>query len=361
MSEHSTPEQRTEMPTDKRMGELRKNGQLFISFETVQVITLLMGVTVLGRVLPLLTTSMKHIFEIAFHTIANKEPVSAGTAVRGLTGLVILVGPAMLLLIGSIATAAVLAVMLQTRWNVKEKKIKFEWPMLNPIGGIKKIFSLNGLVNTFKSIFKLILILPLGYIALKNLAPLIVMLPFYSLHDLFTFVQKGISEIFWKIFYVFAAIAVFDYVYGKWKWLRDVKMTKEEVKDERKSLEGDETTRRKIIAKGLQRAASRIAKSVPKADVIITNPTHYAVALKYDRKTMRAPQVLAKGQDYMALRIRAIATEHNIPIVERKPLARALYDGTKVGTEVPFELYRAVAEVLAYVYKLKRKMSKRAQ
>lgn len=353
MSENSSPEQRTEMPTEKRMGELRRKGQLFISTETVQVITLLTAVFILSKVYPSLTHQMQRIFEIAFRMAADKEPINSKMVMHGLIGLLLMVGPYLLLMVVTIAAAASLGVMLQTRWNVKEKKLNFEWPLLNPLKGLKRIFSITGLVNTFKAILKLALVLPLGFFALKALAAKMAFLPFYSLHGVAEFVQSSISAIFWKIFYVFVAVAAFDYLYGKWKWLKEVKMTKDEVKDERKALEGDETTRRKIVAKGLQRAAARIAQNVPKADVIITNPTHFAVALKYDRNKMRAPMVVAKGQDYMALRIREIAKEHKIPIVERKPLARALYDSTKVGAEIPFELYRAVAEVLAYVFKIK--------
>ncbi len=132
-------------------------------------------------------------------------------------------------------------------------------------------------------------------------------------------------------------------------------MTKEEVKDERKSIEGDEATKRKIIAKGWQRIVQRIKTNVPKADVVVTNPTHYAVALQYDRGSMKAPKVIAKGADHLAFKIREIARESGVPILERKSLARALYSSVKVDAEIPFELYKAVAEVLAYVYRIKGK------
>ena len=152
---------------------------------------------------------------------------------------------------------------------------------------------------------------------------------------------------------VLIVMAIFDYAWTKYQWLRNNKMTKTEVKDERKAMEGDEETKRKIQAKGLARIAQRLRESVPQADVIITNPTHFSVALKYDRGNMSAPIVVAKGQDHLALKIREIAKEFNIPILERKPLARALYASCEVGTEIPHDLFKAVAEVLAYVYRLK--------
>jgi len=154
--------------------------------------------------------------------------------------------------------------------------------------------------------------------------------------------------------YVLGALTLTDIAWGKYQWLRQNKMTKEEVKDERKAVEGDETMRRKMIAKGMARIVQKLKTTVPKADVIITNPTHYAVAIKYDRDAFAAPIVVAKGTDFIAQRIREIAGEHNIPILERKALARALYASTEVGSEIPRDLFRAVAEVLAYVFRHKR-------
>jgi flagellar biosynthetic protein FlhB len=154
-------------------------------------------------------------------------------------------------------------------------------------------------------------------------------------------------------------LAIIDYFWGKHQWLKQVKMTKQEVKDEAKATEGDEASRRRIVMKGMQRMMQRLQKSVPKADVIITNPTHFAVALEYNRDKMRAPTVVAKGADFLALRIREIAKEHGVPIVERKSLARALYDGARVGAEIPYPLFKAVAEVLAYVYRIKGKAAQK--
>ena len=204
-----------------------------------------------------------------------------------------------------------------------------------------------------KAIVKLVLIIPLAYLALKGEADKMIQLIHTSLSKVFQFTGIEMEHLFWKIMYIQIAIAIFDYVWGKFQWFKSNKMTKEEVKDERKSVEGDETTKRKMIAKGLQRAAQRLKKSVPTADVVVTNPTHYSVALKYDRATMKAPQVLAKGSGFVALRIREIAKEAGVPVLERKPLARALYSSVEVGKEIPYELFKAVAEVLAYVYRLK--------
>jgi flagellar biosynthetic protein FlhB len=205
-----------------------------------------------------------------------------------------------------------------------------------------------------KAVAKMALVLPVGYWALKGFAPEMVRLVHMSIEDVLVMVGESLTSVFWKIMYILFAISFADMAWGKYQWLRQNKMTKDEVKDERKAIEGDETMRRKIIAKGQQRLANKLKSSVPKADVVVTNPTHYAVALKYDRDRFAAPIVVAKGTDFMAQRIREIAAEHNIPILERKALARALYASTEVGSEIPRDLFRAVAEVLAYVYRTKR-------
>ncbi|MCB0330939.1 MAG: EscU/YscU/HrcU family type III secretion system export apparatus switch protein, partial [Bdellovibrionales bacterium] len=219
--------------------------------------------------------------------------------------------------------------------------------------GVKRMFSPKTFVRTGASILKLTIILPIAYYALKKFAPSMVMLMHLNLSQIFEFTTDALFYVFWKILYVLIAFALFDYFYSKWQWLRQNRMTKEEVKDERKSIEGDEKTKRQIQAKGLQRIMERIQNSVPQADVIITNPTHYSIALKYDRESMAAPKVIAKGKGFLALRIRKIAKAHGIPILERKLLARALYASCEVGTEIPKDMFKAVAQVLAYVYKLK--------
>jgi flagellar biosynthetic protein FlhB len=209
-------------------------------------------------------------------------------------------------------------------------------------------------MNLFKAVLKLVLVLPIGYWALQGFAPKMVQLIHMSITDVLNLTGAAVGSVFWKIMYILGALTLGDIAWGKYQWLRQNKMTKEEVKDERKAVEGDETMRRKMIAKGMARLVQKLKTTVPKADVIITNPTHYAVAIKYDRDKFAAPVVVAKGTDFIAQRIREIATEHNIPILERKALARALYASTEVGSEIPRDLFRAVAEVLAYVFRQKR-------
>jgi flagellar biosynthesis protein FlhB len=353
MSEFSTPEQRTEMPTQRRMGHLRKEGQLYMSQEVVMVISLITGFYMLGIAWRWIWRDFQTFTVSTFRSIANARDFSLNNVENIFLSMLKLFGPDILIIVVGVSIASVLTVMLQTNWNIKEKWIKFNWDLIKPLQGIKRIFSIGGLFNLVKAIGKLLLILPIAYFSLKKFAPDMVKLIHTSIPSILVYTASAIHYIFWKILYVLVAIAIFDFFYGRYRWLKQNKMTKEEVKDEHKAVEGDESTKRKIISKGLQRIMQRIMQSVPKADVVVTNPTHYAVALKYERQSMTAPVVVAKGKGFLALRIREIARQNGVPVLERKSLARALYSSVEIGSEIPHALFRAVAEVLAYVYKIR--------
>lgn len=354
MSEHSTPEERTEMPTDKRWSQLRERGQLFTSNEITLVVSLSTGFLMLGLLWQSFYMNLRFILEASLKGLGTREIISTQSVMTGVLKSIYILAPTVLFLIFMVASMSALSVLLQTGWNVKKKKIDFRTDFLNPINGIKRIFSISGLFSTGKALAKLFLILPIAYFALSSEATKMIQLIHMNLGSILTFTGEEMTYLFWKILYVLIGIALVDYFWGRFQWFKVNKMTKEEVKDERKAIEGDETTRRRIIAKGLQRIMQRIRQSVPKADVVVTNPTHYSVALQYDRENMKAPTVVAKGKGFLALRIREIAKEHGVPILERKTLARALYSSVEVGNEIPFELFKAVAEVLAYVYRIRR-------
>lgn len=354
MSENSTPEQRTELPTDKRMGQLRKEGTLFFSQDIVGLLTLMAGFTTVSMLASGIVTNLKIILAHSYSLIGQREVLSLNDIEGGIMGTMTLIMPHLLIICLVIGGVATIAVMLQTGWNIRENLIKFRWNMLNPLEGVKRILSVMAFVTTGKAILKLSLILPVGYFALKQFAPEMINLMHLSIAEILPYTANAIETVFWKITYILLAFAIFDFVWGKHHWLSKNKMTKEEVKDERKSVEGDEETKRRIAAKGIQRIMQRLKSAVPKADVVVTNPTHYAVALKYDRDSMVAPIVVAKGQGHVALRIRQLAREAGVPVLERKPLARALFASTEVGATIPHELFRAVAEVLAYVFRLRK-------
>lgn len=360
MAENSTPEERTEMPTERRMSEFRKEGSLHMSTEVVQVSTMLFGFIMIGIMWSRFYEDFRICMVYSFTKVSEANKVDINFIHAGFVSILKLFGPHLLIFIATISAVAILSVMLQTKWNIKEKKIKFNWNLIKPLEGFRRIFSISGLLTTLKSLAKLALILPIGFFTLKEFAPHMVKLMHTSVEAILFFAGNAISTIFRKILYLLIVMAVFDYFYGRYRWYKQNKMTKDEVKDEKKSVEGDEVTKRKIINKGLQRIMQRIMSSVPKAHVVITNPTHYAVALRYEREEMAAPVVVAKGKGFLALRIREIARQNSIPVVERKPLARALYASAEVGAEIPHELFRAVAEVLAYIYRLRGKQPQAA-
>ena len=354
MAKESLPEQRTELPTERRIAELRRMGSIFHSIDLEQLLVLIAGFMVVSMLWNVLYEDMKYVLVRSFLMIGERKDMQPEDLITGFLRLTMLIGPDILIITGCVAAVATLSVMLQTDWNKRDKWIKLRWDFINPVKGIQRIFSINGLTNLFKAVLKLLFVLPIGYWALQGFAPEMVRLIHMSIPDVLHLTGSAVGEVFWKIIWVLAALTAVDIAWGKYQWLRQNKMTKEEVKDERKAVEGDETMRRKMIAKGMSRIVQKLKTTVPKADVIITNPTHYAVAIKYDKKKFAAPVVVAKGTDFIAMRIREIAKEHNIPILERKALARALYSSTEVGSEIPRDLFRAVAEVLAFVFRQKR-------
>jgi len=354
------PEQRTEMPTDRRMQELRKEGAIFHSPDVEHVLVFITGFMALSLGWSALYADLKFVMIRSFTMIGEQKVLDTIELRNGFIALIRLLAPNIFIITIAIASVAALAVMLQTNWNRREKWFRLRWDFLNPIAGIRRIFSIAGFVNVLKAIAKLALVLPVAYYALQSFAPQMVRLVHMSISDVFSVTGIALQSVFWKMMYIFIALAIFDVAWGKFQWLKRNKMTKEEVKDERKAIEGDEAMRRKIISKGMARLAQKLKKSVPTADVVVTNPTHYAVALKYDRNRFAAPIVVAKGTDFIAQRIREIAKESGIPVLERKALARALFASTEVGSEIPRDLFKAVAEVLAYVYRLKNPHANRA-
>ncbi|MDR1395692.1 MAG: flagellar biosynthesis protein FlhB [Deltaproteobacteria bacterium] len=224
---------------------------------------------------------------------------------------------------------------------------------LNFINGIGRMFKIRTAVDCLKSIFKLTIIFLMGYLILKDHLAEFVLMVDMNVLTIAQLVLKISLEIFFKTCLLLLILAVLDYGYQRWQFMQDMKMTKQEVKDEYKQIEGDPLIKNKIRQAQKEASKRRQLNEVPKADVVITNPTHYAVALIYDQTQAPAPVVAAKGQDFLALRIKEIAKEAGVPIVENKPLAQALYRGVEVGQVIPAEFYKAVAEVLSYIYRVK--------
>ena len=228
---------------------------------------------------------------------------------------------------------------------------------MNPINGFKRMFSLNTFMELIKSIAKIGFISYISYGVLSDHARDLYLIYDMSLEQSILLMYDIVMELLWKICLFFVVIAAADLLYQRWKFKEDNKMTKQEVKDEFKNQEGDPKVKGQQRQRMQQASQRRMMAAVPEADVVITNPTHFAVALAYKSGEAQAPVVVAKGADFLAGRIKEIAREHRVEIVENKPLARMLYYNVDVDAEIPPELYQAVAEVLAYVYQLHNKVS----
>ena len=235
------------------------------------------------------------------------------------------------------------------------KPISPDLGKLNPIKGIQRLFGLRGAMKTGMSMLKLGLICAVAWPILLKDASRVANLPMLDLLQGVREVFRMMSELALWILAVLLTLGVADYAVSRWQHIRDLRMTKQEVKDEHKSMEGDPHLKGRRAKLMREIGKMRARQAVPKADVVVTNPTHFSVAIQYDQTNMRAPRVVAKGVDVLAMQIRQIAGEHKVPILERPPLARALYYGVEVGGEVPPDQYQAVAEVLAYVYRLRGK------
>jgi len=262
------------------------------------------------------------------------------------------------LLIGIIICVVVVGMTIWlVGWLISFKPFVPKLDRMNPISGLKKIISLRSLVELTKAVIKASIFGLLIYLALMERLPV-------AMSAMQLSVAAGawlLWELIWglaiKLAIMLLVIGIVDYAYQKWEFERSIKMSKQEVKEEHKQMEGDPLIKSKIRQKQRELAKKRMMSSVPKADVVITNPTMLAIALMYDRGVMAAPQIVAMGKGVIAKKIRELAKEHGVPIVENKPLAWALFESAEVGDEVPENLYRGVAEILAMVYKLKKKAS----
>ena len=342
--------EKTEEPTGKKLSDARNKGQVAKSQELNAAFVLFIGFW-----------SMKILGSITYREIAGyttyifshlNTTVDTETVMRLFISIVTVLLKTSFPIMIAIMIVAFAINVVQVGWHFTTEPLGFDLGKLNPINGFGKIFSKRSLVELLKSLFKILII---GLFLYENLQDEILQMPKLIYLDLSAGLAKIADIIFmmaFKICAIFFAMAILDYMYQKWEHHESLKMTKQEVKEEFKQMEGDPQIKGKIRQKQREMAMSRMMQEVPKADVIVTNPTHFAVALRY-ADGMRAPEVIAKGQDLVALKIKEVAREAGVVIVENKPLARALYAAVEIGGTVPPELYKAVAEVLAYVYHLK--------
>lgn len=354
MTDAPESDQKTEHPTAKRIIEAREKGQLPISRE-VATWTLFLAILIilmwLGPLMANQILASMRIFIEAPHQISlegNGLQVAAGQV---MTKIAI----ATLLSFALLGFAVVFGVMAQTGFYFNTSKLILNFQALMPVHGFKQLFSMMALVELGKSFVKMVVI---GAIVLSIFEELLDTLPLYTgahLINVMVYMHKEVVHITTVILIIVFAIAVLDLLYQRYTYFKNLRMTKVEVKDERKQLDGDPVVKGRLRQMRLEKARRRMIAMVPKADVVVTNPTHYAVALQYDSTKMAAPVVLAKGVNLIADRIREVATEHEVPLVSNPPLARALYDTVEIDHPISASHYRAVAEVISYVYKLRQK------
>ncbi len=351
--------EKTEPATSKKLSDARSEGQVCKSRELDQAATLV----VLFLMLKVIVSFMGSNFLQIFHDIYNKIPETVSA--RELNAVVIMsylhhAVMTSLKLAGPFFAAGVVVAFLinivQVKWKVSTKPLKPKPDKFNPINGFKRMFSKDSLFELVKSIAKIALISIIAYTALKSHMEEIFLLYNITLQQAIAEIGTLVIDVGFRISIIYCIIGAVDYIYQKHKFNEDMKMTKQEVKDEMKNSEGDPQIKGKQRQRMQEASRRRMMQDVPKADVVITNPTHYAVALKYEAGTGTAPVLVAKGADLIAQRIKEIARENHVEIVENKPLARMIYTNVEIGNEIPPELYQAVAEILAAVYRTQNRM-----
>lgn len=345
-------QEKTEQATPKRLDESREKGQISRSRELSTMAVLVIGSSslyILGdNIVKSLLGIMHSGFSINRSDLFNSEYITialmkAGVAsVQGLT-------PLMLILF----LVALFAPMAVGGWGFSVQALAFKWDKLDPIKGMKRVIGVRGLMELAKALAKFVLIGSLAVLLLWTQIDELLVLGHNGLFPGLVDAGGVIARAFLILSTATILIAAVDVPFQKWEHSRQLKMTKQEVKDELKETEGKPEVKSRIREMQQQLANQRMLQEVPKADVIITNPTHFSVALRYEQEKMGAPRVVAKGVDFMAQRIRLVAEQHNVTLFSAPLLARALYFNSKLGDEVPTGLYLAAAQILAYVYQLK--------
>lgn len=358
MAQQQGGQEKTEQPTGKKLQDARKKGTVAKSTEmntfamfitSISVLYLLVG-WISGNISDLAITVLGHLPEFELH-----YDILQSLAIKGLLFFLVTVGPLMFVLV----LMALISGYGQVGFLITFEPMKPKFSKLNPIKGFKnKFFSSTSVVELMKSVGKLIVISLLTYWVLADIIAESIGLVQFTVADIVDYMADNGFMFVFRVSMVFLVIAVLDFLWQKHKHIKDLKMTKQEIKDEHKQQEGDPQVKSRIRGKQMEMAAARMMADVPEADVVITNPTHFAVALKYEFGSQGAPKVLAKGTDRVALKIREIAEENDIPIHEDPPLARALYKQCDIGDEIPTELFHAVARILAYIYQQKQSKKK---
>jgi flagellar biosynthesis protein FlhB len=354
MAEDNKDQEKTEEATSKRKQDAREKGQVAKSRELASVAVL--GVCLLYFYFgaSVIANRLMDIMKMSFHK-SGQLTISIDTAQSLLLDLVfrvfILLGPFLLIVL----LAGFIVNILQVGFLFSSEAITPKFSKIDPIKGFQRLFSLRSIVEFFKVILKMAIVGIVAYLTIKNEFRMISPLMELNVNDILSFIGKVAFKILYTTCWVLVILAIIDYVYQKWEHEKSLKMSKQEIREENRQTEGDPLIKGRI--KRLQReiARKRMMAAVPKADVVITNPTHLAVAIRYQPETMNAPCVIAKGAGFLAEKIKEIAKNSGVPIIENKAVAQVLYKMVSMEQTIPINLYKAIAEILAYVYSLKQK------
>jgi len=353
MAFDDTPAQeRTEQPTGKRREDARRRGRVAVSTDLTGAVMLLgaLGVHVVAG--STLVTQAVELFQERLGTMPRADLTPDGALAMGWQAAVSVVGLAWPF-VALPALVAIAVQLLQTRFVVSTEALAPDWSRLSPLRGLARLLGGQGLVELTKSALKLALVGTIAYLTLRGAWPLLLTLGGGGTQTLLVALAEVAESVWLRIGLAYLVLAGLDYGYRWWQHERSLRMTKEEVRQESKDTDGNPLLRGRLRAIHKQMATRRMMVDVRRADVVLRNPTHYAVALRYDATRMKAPRVVGKGERLMAERIIDVATRAGVPVVENPPLTRAIFKAVAIGREVPQDLYRAVAEVLAYVYSLR--------
>lgn len=346
---------KTEKATPKRRQDERKKGNVLISKDIIAVASLIGSFFILKILFSTIVNNIE-MFLMKFFGYAGTKTAISESFLSDITknfiiAFGIIAAPIILVSVG----LSIAATVAQTRPLFVLDSLKFKFNRINPIEGIKKLFSVRSLFEALKGIIKISILIAILYNFISDSLVTIVRMLSMDIGSSGTVLLELVTKLAFKICLAFIAIAVFDYFFQWWEYERQIKMSKKELKEEYKQMEGDPQIKGKIREVQRKMAMSRMMQAVPNADVVIKNPTHFAVALKYDLEKDNAPILLAKGQDELALRIIKEAEENDVFVMENRPLARAIYATTDLNREIPPEFYGTVAEILVYIYKIKNK------
>lgn len=348
--------EKTEPATDKKLRDARDEGKVAKSKELTAAFDLIVLFLVLKVFMSFVGEKLLGFFSYIYNRMPDflnetQKDMSSVTVRNFMNDIILqfLLTCLPFFIFGVVVT--ILVSIVQVGWKVTTKPMAPKLDKFNPINGFKRIFSKDAIFELIKSVLKIGVILYMAYSSIKSHQNDIFILYELPLKRAVALVGDIIINTGFKISIVYLIVGIVDYIYNKHKFNEDMKMTKQEVKDEFKNTEGDPAIKGQQRKRMQEASQRRMMQDVPKADVVITNPTHFAVAIKYDADTNQAPVVTAKGQDYVAMKIKEIARDNNIRIVENKPLARMLFHNVELGAEIPPELYQSVAEILAMIYK----------